>query len=85
MNTKLFPAFCAGFGLGAIIAVMVAPKPGSAIRQDANNLVAAGVQKVHDGIEDTKAKVTNQIHNVDHAVKAGVAAYRKADATLQTV
>lgn len=84
MNFRHISAFFAGVGIGAAIAAITTPKSGNQLRREANAMVNDGVQKVQCYLDDAKTTVNKQVNSVDVAVKAGVAAYKKANTVAAT-
>jgi gas vesicle protein len=87
MNTSTlsgsFLPFVVGVGVGAVVALMLAPKTGEELRDDISGKVNDGVSELSAAGKQVKRKaqgfVANAKERVDEAVHAGEAAFNAAN------
>ena len=87
MNTSNMPgsvlAFAIGVGVGAVVALLLAPRTGEELREDISGKVTDGVNELKAAGKHVKRKarsfVTDAKERVDEAVQAGEAAFNEAN------
>ncbi|HXT25535.1 MAG TPA: YtxH domain-containing protein [Candidatus Eisenbacteria bacterium] len=82
MSGSLLP-FALGVGVGAAVALLLAPRTGQELREDISGKVTDGVNELRAAGKHVKRKargfVTDAKERVDEAVLAGEAAFDKAN------
>lgn len=78
MNARDCSIFWAGLGVGAVLAMVFAPKAGSELRGDLMDKVKEGKRSLTDGIDNARSTINDQVSNVENAVKKGVSAFKEA-------
>jgi len=82
MSGSLLP-FALGVGVGAVVALLLAPRSGEELREDISGKVTDGVNELKTAGKHVKRKaqsfVTNAKERVDEAVQAGEAAFNAAN------
>jgi gas vesicle protein len=82
MSRSLLP-FAFGVGVGAVVALLLAPKTGEELREDISGKVTDGVSELKAAGKHVKRKtqrfVTDAKERVDEAVQAGEAAFNAAN------
>src|ERR1700690_2829565 len=72
----------AGLGIGATLAILLAPQSGTQTREWISTKFTDGVDSVNEGVRRTRKNLTNMINagkeQVGDAVDAGMQAYEKA-------
>ncbi len=81
MSGSLLP-FALGVGVGAVVALLLAPRTGEELREDISGKVTDGVNELKAVGEHVKRKarsfVTDAKERVDEAVQSGEAAFNQA-------
>ena len=81
MSGSLLP-FALGVGVGAVVALLLAPRTGEELREDISGKVGDGANELKAAGKHVKRKarsfVTNAKERVDEAVQAGEAAFNEA-------
>jgi gas vesicle protein len=74
--------FILGVGIGATVALLLAPKSGEELRGDIADGVSDGVKQFRETSKDLERRATNLLGSakdrVQHALEAGGKAYRQA-------
>jgi gas vesicle protein len=82
MSGSLLP-FALGVGVGAVVALLLAPRTGEELREDISGKVTDGVNELKAAGKHVKRKarsfVTDAKERVDEAVQAGEAAFNAAN------
>jgi gas vesicle protein len=82
MSGSILP-FALGVGVGAVVALLLAPRSGEGLREDISGKVTDGVNELKATGKHVKRKaqsfVTNAKERVDEAVQAGEAAFNAAN------
>jgi len=75
--------FVLGVGVGAVVALLLAPSTGEELREDISGKVTDGVNELRAAGKHVKRKaqgfVTDAKERVDEAVQAGEAAFNEAN------
>jgi gas vesicle protein len=87
MNTSNMPGsllpFALGVGVGAVVALLLAPRTGEELREDISGKVTGGVNELRAAGKRAKRKaqglVSDGKERVEEAVQAGQAAFNEAN------
>ena len=78
VNTRDCSIFWAGLGVGAVLAMVFAPKSGAELRGEVAAKMKDGKQRLAEGMDSVRASVSGEVASIEGAIKKGTTAFREA-------